>query len=74
MIEDVRLYECLYSGNQGPVKPCGDDLCGIKLRRGDECFMDPLLKKIYCLQCGQCLRYARKKAAQRGEPIKEATQ
>lgn len=51
---------------------CHDRLCFTKVENGDEYFIDILKDKMYCLQCGKCLRYARKKAAQRGEPIESA--
>lgn len=51
---------------------CNDRLCFTQVTAGQEYFLDILKDKMYCSQCGKCLRYARKKAAQRGEPIETA--
>ena len=34
-------------------------------------FLDTLWDRVYCHQCGLCLRYARKKAVERGEAIEK---
>lgn len=44
-----------------------------QIKPGDRYFWDTLRKRQFCHPCGECLRYARKKAAARGEPIEEAT-
>jgi hypothetical protein len=51
---------------------CSDDLCPRKITLGNPCYFDLLKGKFLCIHCGQCLRYARKKAVGRGEPIESA--
>lgn len=48
---------------------CSNDICGRKIRRGDECFADVLSDADYCQQCGVMLRYHRKKAGERNDPL-----
>ena len=51
---------------------CSDNLCPRKINKSENCFLDLLSGEMLCEQCGKCLRYARKKAHQRGEPIETA--
>jgi len=55
--------------------PCQDVICTRVVKSGQEYFMDILSGDpvTYCYDCGLCLRYARKKASQRGESIINAT-
>tara|TARA_R100001244_G_scaffold25113_4_gene25572 strand:+ start:33136 stop:33372 length:237 start_codon:yes stop_codon:yes gene_type:complete len=59
--------------NGGGEKECSDKLCPTFIQSSEQYYID-LLKDgtSLCLQCGKCLRYARKKADQRGEPIELA--
>lgn len=68
------LKPMAYSGE--PAK-CSDNLCprvinSDKNKLSEECFIDLLTGGTLCDQCGKCLRYARKKAHQRGESIETA--
>lgn len=47
--------------------PCADAKCTRRVQLGDVCFLDLGSNRVYCADCGKCLRYARKKAAARGE-------
>ncbi len=62
----------------GSERTCADDQCtrGIGGNKWpNESFVDLLDNgKILCDGCGKSLRYARKKAVQRGEPIESAIQ
>ena len=46
---------------------CSDEKCNTLIRNEDPCFVDSLSENgdVYCDSCGKCLRYARKKAAER---------
>jgi hypothetical protein len=44
---------------------CQDELCSRLIKEGDDCFIDAKENAIYCEQCGKCVRYHRKKAAER---------
>lgn len=64
--------------HNGSERECADDQCtrligGAKWPRN--CFIDLLTNgQILCDNCGKCLRYARKMAVRRGEPIESALQ
>lgn len=56
---------------------CSDSICpriinGNKNILSEDCFLDLLSGEMLCDQCGKCLRYARKMAHRRGEPIETA--
>lgn len=77
MSEDYELVQVAFPGPG--VLNCRDDLCERKgeekgIRPGETYFLDTLTKRAYCDACGKCLRYARKKAVERGEEIRSATQ
>ena len=65
--------------NGGGEQKCSDKLCldskgfPTVIKSGDDYYLD-LIKngESLCSQCGKCLRYARKKADQRGESIELA--
>ena len=60
---------------RGSEGDCADDVCTRKVMDGDNCFIDLLNNgAVLCEICGKCLRYARKCADRRGEPIETATQ
>lgn len=69
MIDQTKLIEVSYSDSVPSV--CCFDKCHRGINTLDKYFLDILHNKVYCHQCGICLRYARKKAAQRGEPIEK---
>jgi hypothetical protein len=48
----------------GERELCSDYKCGRYVEDGAECFWDEK-GAVYCADCGKCLRYARKKEAQR---------
>lgn len=52
---------------------CFFEMCRRPIRLLDKYFIDTLWDRVYCHQCGLCLRYARKKAMERGEPMESAT-
>ena len=55
-----------------PDTSCSDKLCPRKITLGESCYWDMLAADFLCVHCGRCLRYARKKAVQRGAPIESA--
>ena len=56
----------------GGSEPCSDVKCGRMVPDGAECFFDTGHNDdLYCKDCGQCLRFARKKEFQRNQQIKE---
>jgi len=65
----VNLIGCYEVQYVGSTTKCADKLCMTNISEGDKIFLDTINENTYCHQCGQCLRYARKKAAERGEPI-----
>lgn len=47
--------------------------CYAVIKNGDDYFIDLFFNaRTLCDDCGKCLRYARKKANQRGEPVESA--
>ena len=68
-----KLLEQTFSGSQ---KWCADRKCPRLIKSGEMCFIDLLTDNadVLCEGCGKCLRYARKKAVSRGEPLESATQ
>lgn len=54
-----------------PVR-CTDPKCGRLVKNEDPCFIDGLSENgdVYCDACGKCLRYSRKKAAEREKMAK----
>jgi len=44
---------------------CDDDKCGRVIETMDRCFIE--MDNLYCDSCGKCLRYSRKKEAQRAK-------
>lgn len=59
----------------GSEGKCADEMCPRQVKNGDSCYIDLLNDgAILCDNCGKCLRYARKCAVRRGEPIETATQ
>ena len=65
---DLGLIEVCHGGKD---TICGDDLCTKPIKAFDHIFLDTFRKRNLCSQCGTCLRYARKKAAERGEPVEK---
>lgn len=45
--------------------------CGTLVDHAALCFLDSATGRVYCLPCGQRLRYHRKKALERGETMPE---
>jgi len=48
---------------------CSNPICGKVLPVGEEFFADRLTEATYCVSCGTCLRFHRKKAEQRQEAV-----
>jgi len=67
----TEFYNGLREAQWGSEKEiqCANILCERMLVKGSPFFWDTVKNKDYCEQCGQCLRYKRKKAVQRGETI-----
>jgi len=63
----TRMAEIAYHGKE-PTH-CSNPKCRRIVLLLEPCFFDSLWDRIFCRQCGLCLRYARKKALQRGELI-----
>lgn len=68
-----KIHEVRHAGKK---RKCADRLCKTKVKTGDDSFLDVAgnTPKVFCRQCGLCLRYARKKAAERGERAEEMTE
>lgn len=59
--------------NPGPLAAtCSNEKCRKRVPVHQTCFLDTMKDRIYCHQCGLCLRYARKMALRRGESIETA--
>jgi heterodisulfide reductase subunit C len=58
-------------GDDEPIE-CHNKKCKRPIRLYERYYLDTLWDRVYCYQCGLCLRYARKKALERGEPIEMA--
>ncbi len=43
--------------------------CATLIEHGAACMLDTTTGRTYCLKCGQRLRYHRRKAIARGEPL-----
>ena len=63
----TKMAEIRYSGRDLPS--CANAKCRKLVPEQELCFLDTLWDRIYCYACGLCLRFARKRAMQRGEPI-----
>ena len=84
MTSSTDNYKLIPHEYTGPAKICADELCTRKIGHyrinkqmviTKECFLDLLNDgSMLCDNCGKCLRYARKCAVRRGEPIESATQ
>lgn len=46
---------------------CATNNCGTKIKYDYSCFVDIDDDNIYCLQCGKCMRYERKKEKERND-------
>jgi hypothetical protein len=66
----TKMVEVANAGGQALV--CWMKKCGRNIAVLEKYFLDTLWDRIYCHQCGLCLRYARKKAMERGEQIETA--
>jgi len=66
----TKMHEVAH-GEERPIS-CFNVKCGRSIRLFELYFLDTLWDRVYCHQCGLCLRYARKKASERGEPIEKA--
>jgi len=64
---DLKMIETLHAMRVA-IK-CHLDRCRNSIQFQEPCFVDTLHGWIYCHQCGLCLRFARKRAQARGEPI-----
>jgi adenine-specific DNA methylase len=62
--DDQQLHQVLRPGSSCI---CADSLCRSVIESGHESVLDSLTGRWLCVQCGTCLRYARKKALERGE-------
>ena len=67
MIQQETMVQMIYP----PIRAnqCGNFKCGKMVQSESPCFRDTLGAAYYCDSCGKCLRYHRKKAAERGEDI-----
>ena len=66
----TQMIEAGYS--EDAPAACFFDQCRRPIRLFDKYFIDVLWDRVYCHQCGLCLRYARKKALERGETVESA--
>lgn len=69
MTNSTRMSEVAH-GDQNPLV-CWNAKCARKIFMLSKYFLDTLWDRVYCHQCGLCLRYARKKAMERGERIEK---
>jgi hypothetical protein len=51
---------------------CADSMCRKGIKINDRYFLDFLLNRHFCYNCGVCLRYSRKRRFQRGAPLEQA--
>lgn len=47
------------------IEDCVDEKCGRPIKFMEKCFIDQQTGDLYCVNCGVCIRYERKKAEQR---------
>lgn len=66
----VQMSEVAHAGER-PLT-CWNGKCGKTIQLFERYFLDTLWDRVYCHQCGLCLRYARKKAIGRGDPVESA--
>jgi uncharacterized protein (DUF983 family) len=71
MIQNSTKMSEVSHGDEGPII-CRNPKCGRGIRLFERYFLDTLWDRVYCHQCGLCLRYARKRAMGRGEPLEKA--
>ena len=71
MIKNLSKMSEVSHGDEKPVI-CWNPKCVKSIRLFERYFLDTLWDRVYCYQCGLCLRYARKKAVERGETIEKA--
>lgn len=70
MSNSVKMAEVSHC-DEKPLTCCLEK-CNKKINIFDKYFLDTLWDRVYCHQCGICLRYARKKTLSRGEMIEKA--
>ena len=67
MNENFGLKKALWSAQN--TKKCAFDKCDRLILPNKEFYWDSMYDHDYCSQCGEVLRYKRKKATQRGESL-----
>jgi hypothetical protein len=68
MIKNLTKMSEVSHGDEKPIM-CWNPKCGRPIRLFERYYLDTLWDRVYCHQCGLCLRYARKRAMERGEPV-----
>lgn len=64
---DPRVVSDTYQG--AASRGCANPRCTAVLAHLDACMLDQEAGFRYCVPCGQRLRYHRRKALERGEPL-----
>lgn len=74
--EDGEEQERVNQVSKRIFATCADPRCRRPIGHEQECFVDTTSEEgeILCDSCGKCLRYARKKASERGETEKVTIQ
>ena len=71
MIANSEKMTEVASASAAPLT-CFMAKCRRSIRQMELYFLDTLWDRIYCHQCGLCLRFARKRALKRGDTIESA--
>lgn len=70
IINSTKMSE-VASASKAPLV-CWMKKCGKSIHQMELYFLDTLWDRIYCHQCGLCLRFARSRALKRGDTIESA--
>jgi hypothetical protein len=65
-----RIQGLLFTINLVYERHCADHKCVRVIKVRDNCWMDED-GRIFCEQCGKCLKFHRRRAAERGETYRE---
>lgn len=71
--EDGKKIETIIDLSEHIDGHCCDGMCPRVLKHDEICFIDTWNPNgsVYCHQCGQCLKYERRKASDRGESARD---
>jgi len=66
LINSMKMVEA--SASQDGLQ-CWVERCSHRIGAMELYFIDTLWDRVYCHQCGLCVRFRRKRALKRGEPL-----